>query len=63
MIKSILDKIPRDRIRLAAVLLLIPILLRGLFFYQGFYFNTHVKTPDYAMFEVPTPPGPSGAVT
>lgn len=46
----------RTRLILALVLLLTPVLARGLWFYRGIYTRPEpVKTPDYASFTVPLP--------
>jgi len=49
----------RNRILIAIGLFLLPILVRSLYFYQGFYSNSKIQQPDYAQYTVPVPPTPS----
>lgn len=52
----------RNRILLIVALFLLPILARALFYYQGLYWNTNVKTPEYTSYTVPEPPTPSSSL-
>jgi hypothetical protein len=49
----------RQRILIALVLFVVPILVRFFLFYQLPYFNSKVQRPDYASFTIPQPPTPS----
>ncbi len=47
----------RYRIPIAAALFLLPVLLRGVWFYQGIFWRAEsLPTPDYGSFTVPQPP-------
>lgn len=46
----------RQRLLIALICLLLPILLRTLWYYRGFYFgNSNIQTPDYSAFSVAQP--------
>ncbi len=47
----------RYRLPIAAALFLLPILIRGVWFYQGVFWRTEtVATPDYGSYTIPQPP-------
>jgi hypothetical protein len=48
--------IKRYRYWIALAVLVLPVLLRGLWFYPGFSFRPKVQIPDYAAFTIPQPP-------
>lgn len=50
---------PRNRILIMIALLVLPVLVRVLFFYQFPYWNFNVATPEYTKHTVPQPPTPS----
>jgi hypothetical protein len=53
----------RNRIILTIGLLLIPVLFRTLFYYQGIYSNPGLQTPNFADKIVPQPPTPAANAT
>lgn len=52
----------RNRLLIMIALLVLPALVRVLFYYQFPYWNSNVKTPDYVSFSVSEPPTPSSQV-
>lgn len=51
----------RNRIFLAIVLFLIPILARTFTYYQNPFYKAEIQRPDYTRFQLPEPPTPSSA--
>ncbi len=49
----------RNRILLAVVLFILPILVRAAMFYQNPFYKAEIPRPNYASFELPEPPTPS----
>lgn len=47
----------RYRIPIAAALILLPVLIRTIWFYQGIFWRSHkIATPEYETFSIPQPP-------
>ena len=57
-----METLKKYRLWIALAVLVLPIVLRGLWYYRGFVLRPEVQTPDFAGNAIPQPPAPSTVV-